>query len=152
MSALDVKSVFRPDLGPMQKFEDNAGCGRDGMVDIPDLKSVGRMPVWVRVPPPAPKPSISVCGSKAIVEASGVSNNKKMIGIEVFAGAGGLSHGAEAAGVHVRAAIESNKAACSTFSENHPHTYVINCCTCRKIRNRSGPKKAQTLYEKDISN
>ena len=30
-------------------------CGRDGMVDIPDLKSVGRMPVWVRLPPPAPK-------------------------------------------------------------------------------------------------
>jgi hypothetical protein len=29
-------------------------CGRDGMVDIPDLKSVGRMPVWVRLPPPAP--------------------------------------------------------------------------------------------------
>ena len=29
-------------------------CGRDGMVDIPDLKSVGRMPVWVRIPPPAP--------------------------------------------------------------------------------------------------
>jgi hypothetical protein len=29
-------------------------CGRDGMVDIPDLKSEGRMPVGVRVPPPAP--------------------------------------------------------------------------------------------------
>lgn len=43
-----------PDIGPMQKIKDNAGCGRDGMVDIPDLKSVGRMPVWVRIPPPAP--------------------------------------------------------------------------------------------------
>ena len=31
-----------------------APCGRDGMVDISDLKSEGRMPVWVRVPPPAP--------------------------------------------------------------------------------------------------
>lgn len=30
------------------------GCGRGGMVDTPDLKSVGRMPVGVRVPPPAP--------------------------------------------------------------------------------------------------
>ena len=29
-----------------------------------------------------------------------------MIGIEVFAGAGGMSHGAEAAGGNVRAAIE----------------------------------------------
>ena len=33
-----------------------AGGGRDGMVDIPDLKSEGRMPVGVRVPPPAPPP------------------------------------------------------------------------------------------------
>jgi hypothetical protein len=30
------------------------GRGRGGMVDTPDLKSVGRMPVGVRVPPPAP--------------------------------------------------------------------------------------------------
>jgi hypothetical protein len=30
------------------------GRGRDGMVDIPDLKSGGGIPVWVRVPPPAP--------------------------------------------------------------------------------------------------
>ena len=32
----------------------NVGCGRDGMVDIPDLKSGGRMAVRVQVPPPAP--------------------------------------------------------------------------------------------------
>lgn len=35
-------------------LEENASCGRGGMVDTPDLKSVGRMPVGVRVPPPAP--------------------------------------------------------------------------------------------------
>ena len=38
-------------------FKTSAGaacCGRDGMVDIPDLKSGGRMPVRVQVPPPAP--------------------------------------------------------------------------------------------------
>ena len=29
-------------------------CGRDGMVDIPDLKSGGPSAVWVRVPPSAP--------------------------------------------------------------------------------------------------
>jgi len=60
------------------------------------------------------------------VEASRTSKYKKMIGIEVFAGAGGMSLGAEAAGVHVRTAIEINKAACSTFSKNHPHTNVVN--------------------------
>lgn len=49
-----------------------------------------------------------------------------MIGIEVFAGAGGMSLGATAAGVQVRSAIEINKAACATFSDNHPHTHVIN--------------------------
>ncbi len=49
-----------------------------------------------------------------------------MIGIEVFAGAGGMSHGAEAAGVNVRAATEITKAACATFADNHPHTHVIN--------------------------
>ena len=41
-------------LARWQKLKNNARCGRDGMVDIPDLKSEGRMPVWVRVPPPAP--------------------------------------------------------------------------------------------------
>ena len=41
--------------GPKARFTLGAGCGRDGMVDISDLKSEGRMPVWVRVPPPAPK-------------------------------------------------------------------------------------------------
>ena len=41
-------------------------CGRDGMVDIPDLKSVGRMPVWVRLPPPAPNYFILsvTCGNR----------------------------------------------------------------------------------------
>ena len=50
----DNDTVFRPDIGPKLNFEDNVRCGRDGMVDIPDLKSVGRKPVGVRVPPPAP--------------------------------------------------------------------------------------------------
>lgn len=42
------KELPRPDIGQTSL------CGRDGMVDIPDLKSEGRMPVGVRVPPPAP--------------------------------------------------------------------------------------------------
>jgi DNA (cytosine-5)-methyltransferase 1 len=49
-----------------------------------------------------------------------------MIGIEVFSGAGGMSHGAAAAGVNVRVAVEIDKAACATFSRNHRQTSVIN--------------------------
>lgn len=50
-----------------------------------------------------------------------------MIGIEVFAGAGGMSYGATAAGVQVRVAIEINKSACATFIANHPSAQVLNC-------------------------
>ena len=52
-----AKSLSRSDNNTRK---DNLGtvwcrhCGRGGMVDTPDLKSVGRMPVGVRVPPPAP--------------------------------------------------------------------------------------------------
>ena len=45
------------DLEGFARFAYDIGislCGRDGMVDIPDLKSEGQMPVGVRVPPPAP--------------------------------------------------------------------------------------------------
>ena len=46
-------------------------------------------------------------------------------GIDLFAGAGGLSLGAKLAGVHVTHAIEKNSAAASTYRLNHPKTVVI---------------------------
>lgn len=49
-----------------------------------------------------------------------------MIGVEVFAGAGGMSLGAESVGVRVRYAIEINKSACETFAHNHRDATVIN--------------------------
>lgn len=49
-----------------------------------------------------------------------------MIGIDLFAGAGGLSLGAEWAGINVVAAIELEKNAAATYRRNHKDTKVIN--------------------------
>jgi DNA (cytosine-5)-methyltransferase 1 len=49
-----------------------------------------------------------------------------MIGVELFAGAGGMSLGATWAGVNVQFAVEIKPAACITFAKNHPSTKVIS--------------------------
>lgn len=49
-----------------------------------------------------------------------------MIGIDLFAGAGGLSLGAEWAGIDVMVAIEMEKNAAATYRRNHKDTIVIN--------------------------
>ena len=54
----------------------------------------------------------------------------KYLGIDLFAGAGGLSVGAEMAGVSVLHAIEINESAAKTYRHNHPNTNVI----CEDIR------------------
>lgn len=48
-----------------------------------------------------------------------------MIGVELFAGAGGLSLGAERAGLPVAVAIECAEAAARTYKKNHPRTRLI---------------------------
>lgn len=50
----------------------------------------------------------------------------KFIGVDLFAGAGGLSLGAEMARVDVALSIEKDKNAAETYSYNHPSTKVIN--------------------------
>ncbi|MGA2265314.1 MAG: DNA cytosine methyltransferase [Phycisphaerae bacterium] len=45
-----------------------------------------------------------------------------MIGVDLFAGAGGLSLGATQAGVDVRLAVESDPHAANTYAANHPNT------------------------------
>jgi DNA (cytosine-5)-methyltransferase 1 len=47
-----------------------------------------------------------------------------MYGIDLFSGAGGMSLGAEAAGVRVKVAVESDPHAAATFCLNHPQTLV----------------------------
>jgi DNA (cytosine-5)-methyltransferase 1 len=51
---------------------------------------------------------------------------KEIIGVDLFAGAGGLSLGATMAGVDVRLAIEKDKYAAETYIYNHPQTVMIN--------------------------
>lgn len=48
-----------------------------------------------------------------------------MIGIDLFAGAGGLSLGALRAGVDVKYAVEVDPHACLTYRKNHPDTILI---------------------------
>lgn len=52
------------------------------------------------------------------------------IGIDIFSGAGGLSLGAEMAGVKVHYAVEINKSASETFALNHPNAKVL----CKDIK------------------
>jgi DNA (cytosine-5)-methyltransferase 1 len=48
-----------------------------------------------------------------------------MIGIDIFSGAGGLSLGAEWAGIEVLCAIEKDCHSAKTYKTNHPNTNVI---------------------------
>lgn len=51
---------------------------------------------------------------------------KTIIGIDLFAGAGGLSLGAERSGIDVLYAIEKDVNAAKTYALNHPRTQVIH--------------------------
>ena len=48
-----------------------------------------------------------------------------MIGIDLFAGAGGMSTGAAQAGIDVKFAVESDKFAASAYRKNHPHCEIF---------------------------
>lgn len=61
-----------------------------------------------------------------------MKNLKKKIGIDIFSGAGGLSLGAEMAGISVRYAIEIDSDAAKTYKKNHSDAKVI-CEDIRKI-------------------
>lgn len=58
-------------------------------------------------------------------------NRGNIIAVDLFAGAGGLSLGAQLAGVKITHAIENNHAAASTYRTNHVHTKVIEEDVCR---------------------
>lgn len=51
---------------------------------------------------------------------------KEVIGIDLFAGAGGLSLGAEMVGITVKYAIEKDPFAVETYKANHPQTSIIH--------------------------
>jgi DNA (cytosine-5)-methyltransferase 1 len=48
-----------------------------------------------------------------------------MIGVDLFSGAGGMSLGAQWAGVQVKVAVEANRHAAATFASNHPEVVMI---------------------------
>ena len=50
----------------------------------------------------------------------------KIIGVDLFAGAGGLSLGARWAGIDVRLAVEKDYYAARTYKQNHPTTTIKN--------------------------
>jgi DNA (cytosine-5)-methyltransferase 1 len=47
------------------------------------------------------------------------------VGIDLFAGAGGMSQGAQMAGIDVALAVEIDKHAAATYARNHPTTQLI---------------------------
>ncbi len=51
--------------------------------------------------------------------------NSALIGCDIFSGAGGMSLGAEMAGVKISLAVESDKYAAATFERNHPFAKLI---------------------------
>lgn len=53
-----------------------------------------------------------------------------MIGIDLFSGAGGMSVGAEHAGIRVAIAVEQDRWAASTYRQNHPGTIVMQRDIC----------------------
>ncbi|EHH1226310.1 DNA cytosine methyltransferase [Vibrio vulnificus] len=57
-----------------------------------------------------------------------------MIGIDLFSGAGGMSHGAYAAGVDVQHVIEADKAAALTYLANHTPKYGLFNDDIRKFK------------------
>jgi len=54
------------------------------------------------------------------------SKKKKIVGADLFSGAGGLSLGARFAGVDVQLAIEKDYYAAETYKKNHPDTIMEN--------------------------
>jgi DNA (cytosine-5)-methyltransferase 1 len=58
-----------------------------------------------------------------------------MHGIDLFAGAGGLSLGAKLAGIDVRFAFEKDAAACATYRKNHTNTECISYDLSKRLPN-----------------
>ena len=70
-----------------------------------------------------------------------------MIGIDLFSGAGGLSLGAELAGIEIKMAAEKDKAAALTYSNNHHDVVMLNDDICKLDHI---PETLNTLNEQRI--
>lgn len=65
---------------------------------------------------------------------------KNFIGIDLFAGAGGMSLGAKLAGIDVKMAVEIEPRTAETYRHNHPETHIFQD-DIRKLRKINIPKK-----------
>lgn len=54
-----------------------------------------------------------------------MDTEKSMVGVDLFAGAGGMSLGAQMAGIDVQLAVEKDPHAARTYAHNHPTTRVV---------------------------
>ncbi len=68
-----------------------------------------------------------------------------MIGIDLFAGAGGMSLGSISAGIDVRIAVDNDRHATATYAHNHPSVRVISTDIQRFHPKRSEFGKDQTI-------
>ena len=78
---------------------------------------------------------------------------RKIIGVDLFSGAGGLSLGARWAGIDVHMAIENDFYAAETYKKNHPGTLIknVDIDMVRAIDRENKlnyPCKAKTSYAK----
>ena len=64
-----------------------------------------------------------------------VKSANKLVGIDLFAGAGGMSLGAQWAGINIQTAVEIDPHAAATYARNHPKTHLHqqDICKLRKI-------------------
>jgi DNA (cytosine-5)-methyltransferase 1 len=67
-----------------------------------------------------------------------------MVGVDLFSGAGGMSLGAQWAGVRVRFAVELDVHAAKTYAANHPYVSVINT-RIENVRSITVPKRERPL-------
>jgi DNA (cytosine-5)-methyltransferase 1 len=53
------------------------------------------------------------------------AHKNDFVGCDIFSGAGGMSLGAEMAGINISFAVENDKYASETFKQNHPNSQII---------------------------
>ena len=67
----------------------------------------------------------------------------RLVALDIFAGAGGLTLGARRAGVDVRVAVELNPDASTTYRKNNPETHLLEC----DVRSITGRDLLELLSE-----